>query len=115
LTKHQPTESEADALHGYATLEKYVTNVETVQCPKHGEHSIELDCAPGGIRPWHLIEGVLADTGLEKDVDTSPGAFFGMRAWVFKVTCDKWDEVQKVTKPRITALYNSGTIRYGSW
>lgn len=79
--------------------------------------SIELDCPPGGIRPWDLIEGVVAGTGLElTEADLEPGAMFGHREWLFDVDRDKWiNDIQPVIKPRIEALYHSGTIRYGSW
>jgi hypothetical protein len=80
--------------------------------------SIELDCPPGGIRPWDLIAGVVKDTILEplKEADLEPGAMFGHREWLFDVPRDVWvAEVQPVIKPRIEALYNTGVIRYGSW
>ena len=79
--------------------------------------SIELDCPPGGIRPWDLIEGVVKDTGLELTAaDLEPGAMFGHREWLFDVDRDKWiNDIQPVIKPRIEALYHAGVIRYGSW
>ena len=79
--------------------------------------SIELDCPPGGIRPWHLIEGVVEGTGLKlTKADLEPGAMFGHREWLFDVPRDKWvAEIQPVIKPRIEALYRDGVIRYGSW
>jgi hypothetical protein len=77
--------------------------------------TIELDCPPGGIRPWDLIEGVIEGTGLTIPT-TQPSAFFGCAEWSFDVPRDKWEaEIQPVIKPRIEALYHSGTIRYGSW
>jgi len=80
--------------------------------------SIELDCPPGGVRPWDLIESVVKDTILEplSKADLEPGAMFGHREWLFDVPRDKWvAEVQPIIKPRIEALYHNGTIRYGSW
>jgi hypothetical protein len=81
--------------------------------------TIELDCPPGGIRPWDLIDGVVKGTIIEPmitDENRDQGAFFGHAEWVFDVPRDKWvAEVQPVIKPRIEALYHSGTIRYGSW
>ncbi len=96
-----------------------MTTEPTVRgCEAHGEHSIELDCQPGWPRPWHLIDGVLEGTGLSTDLNSDakhPTTFFGHATWIFESTCEAWDEVQKITKPRIEALYAKGTIRYGSW
>lgn len=92
--------------------------VNPVACERHGEHSIELDCPPGPTRPWDLIGGVVRGTPLAAIVATMPRphAFFGHARWPFAgFTCDEWDAIAKVTKPRVTRLYNSGTIRFGSW
>lgn len=80
--------------------------------------SIELDCPPGGIRPNDLIEGVLEGSGLTvADFDTSK-PFFGEQVWTLKDDESK-AELFKTAKPmfkeRITALYNEGYIRYGTW
>ena len=76
--------------------------------------TIDLDCAPGGIRPESLINSILEGTGL--DVTDHPVPFFGAVVYSFDVSRSHWVEfVQPIIKPRITALYNSGTIRYGSW
>lgn len=90
---------------------------ESGYCEEHGEHSIELDCAPGATRPWHLIVGVCKGTDLEKFVDDSNvGAFFGHARWPFKgFSCEEWNRIQGVTAPRIRKLYFSGAIRYGTW
>lgn len=79
--------------------------------------SIDLDCAPGPVRPWDLIKGVIAGTILDKpDFDPGHSAFFGASVWTFDVPRDIWvSEVQPVIKPRIEALYHQGTIRYGTW
>jgi hypothetical protein len=76
--------------------------------------SIELDCAPGGIRPGDLIEGVLEGTGLTAKKPVA--MLFGQWTWVFpEVSDEEWKKVQEITKPRIEALYHKGFIRYGSW
>ena len=77
--------------------------------------SIELDCPPGGIRPWDLIEGVCEGTGLE--VTGEPVACtFGESTWWFDVPREEWVErIQPIIKPRIEALYHAGAIRWGSW
>lgn len=79
------------------------------------EQSIELDCPPGSPRPGDLILNVLKGTGLESKIP-EPSMCFGNWKWNFsEVPEEKWVEVKKVIKPRITKLYNSGVIRYGSW
>lgn len=80
--------------------------------------SIDLDCPPGGTRPWDLIQGVVEGTPIVlTDEDKEEGhAFFGARRWEFDIPRDVWErDVQPVIKPRIEALYHSGVIRYGSW
>lgn len=78
------------------------------------EQSIELDCAPGMTRPGDLIKGVIKDTGLEEK--ETVGRLFGNWTWSYQdVPEDEWKAIQPVLKERITALYHSGRIRYGSW
>ena len=78
------------------------------------EQTIELDCAPGAPRPGDLIGGVIEGTGLEARKDVS--RFFGNWIWDYSdVPAEVWKKVQPVLKERITALYNRGAIRYGSW
>lgn len=78
------------------------------------EQSIELDCAPGGIRPGDLIAGVLEGTGIP--VRDPVSKFFGNWVWTFQdVSPERWKEAQAITKPRVEALYHGGLIRYGSW
>lgn len=90
--------------------------VEECRRPKcrHGEHSIELDCAPGNPRPGDLIAGVIEGTGLPlKDTVMK---LFGNWKWNYQeVSCEEWDKIQPIVKQRITKLYESGIIRYGSW
>lgn len=76
--------------------------------------TIELDCPPGGIRPGDLIKGVIAGTGLPHRDDVS--RLFGNWVWDYSdIPADRWKQAQPILKERITALYTSGTIRYGSW
>lgn len=76
--------------------------------------TIELDCAPGGLRPGDLINGVIEGTGLESREPV--GKLFGNWTWDYSdVPAETWKQVQPVLKQRITALYNAGDIRYGSW
>tara|TARA_R110000772_G_scaffold70078_1_gene154383 strand:- start:328 stop:582 length:255 start_codon:yes stop_codon:yes gene_type:complete len=82
------------------------------------QQTIELDCAPGGMRPGDLIEGVLVDTPLkleehfEKDIPKSFGN------WTFIVKeefTDLYLEHTVSIKEKITNLYTSGYVRYASW
>ena len=76
--------------------------------------TIDLDCAPGGVRPGDLIGGVLKGTGLKPGEPIAK--FFGNWTWAFDVPRERWEaKIQPIIKPRIEALYNAGTIRYGSW
>lgn len=76
--------------------------------------TIELDCPPGSPRPGDLIEGVIKDTGLE--LREAVSRFFGNWQWDYSdVSDDIWARAQPVLCERITNLYNSGVIRYGSW
>jgi hypothetical protein len=77
--------------------------------------TIDLDCPPGGIRPGNLIKGVLEGLDIEPiTYDVTP--FFGNAEYAFRVPKDEWvAKYQSTIKERITALYNSGVIRYGSW
>jgi hypothetical protein len=81
------------------------TNIET----------IDLDTPPGGIRPGNLIRGVLEGLNIEPvTYDVTP--FFGNATYEFNIDHDKWvSDYQPTIKQRITTLYNSGVVRYGSW
>lgn len=80
------------------------------------EQSIELDCAPGGIRPGDLIEGVMAGAAVEYDGRSPASMFMGNWKWYFQdIPADKWLEAQPTFRERIIALHNNNTIRYGSW
>lgn len=86
---------------------------------RYKNFSIELDCAPGEIRPWHLIAAVLDETGLsEEDFETGT-PFFGHQTWVLKPGSSEKDslftEKKPIFKERIASLFNEGLIRYGSW
>ncbi|MFI5222767.1 MAG: hypothetical protein ACHQX3_00755 [Nitrospirales bacterium] len=75
--------------------------------------TIDLDCAPGWPRPGDLIAGVIKDTGLPEREPVSK--VFGNWQWDYSDLEVDWAAVQAIIKPRIEALYHSGTIRYGSW
>lgn len=76
--------------------------------------TIELDCEPGYPRPSDLIGDVIKGTGLPTREHVS--ASFGNFTWEYNdIPEEEWLKVKPVLKERITALYNRGTIRYGSW
>lgn len=78
------------------------------------QQTIELDCAPGALRPGDLIEGVIEGTGLPSRKPVV--MLFGNWTWDYSdVDPKEWARVQEITKPRIEALYHRGCIRYGSW
>jgi hypothetical protein len=79
-------------------------------------YTIELDCAPGGIRPNDLLPGVLKDTGITIDPDNTVSRFFGNWKWeVPNEQTQAYEAVRETVKDRIETLYHSGVIRYGSW
>lgn len=76
--------------------------------------TIELDCPPGSPRPGDLIGGVIKGLGLDAKEPCS--MFFGNWIWDYsEIPPNKWEKIQPTLKQRISALYHSGTIRYGSW
>ncbi len=76
--------------------------------------SIELDCAPGYPRPGDLIDGVVE--GLNLAIPKTSSKVFGNWMWKFNdISDERWKEIQPKIKERVTNLYNSGAIRYGSW
>ena len=78
-------------------------------------YCIEIDCPPGTIRPKHLIDGILKDTGITWDTK-HPVPCFGNAVYNFpNVSEETWSRATPIIKDRILKLYNSGAIRYGSW
>jgi len=81
-----------------------------------GKNTIELDCAPGATRPGTLFPGVIEGTNLTTEDFRISGTVFGK--WTFVVNKDKdelFENSKEVFKERVSDLYNSGRIRYGSW
>lgn len=76
--------------------------------------TIELDCAPGSPRPGDLIGGVIKDTPLPLRDPIS--RVFGNWTWDYSdIPSETWEDTRKIIQLRIENLYNSGSIRYGSW
>jgi hypothetical protein len=81
-----------------------------------GSGTIELDCAPGGIRPYHLFPFVIEGTNLTSEDFRIISASFGN--FEFAISKEKeaeFDKNRETFKERVTKLYNNGSIRYGSW
>ena len=79
--------------------------------------TIELDCAPFTPRPSERIGFVLKGSGFKvEDFDTG-NPFFGHQVWTLKDPNRENEFIGKkpLFKERVTELYNSGAIRYGSW
>lgn len=80
------------------------------------EQTIELDCPPMAPRPDSYIGGVIEGTGLEVKEPIVGPASFGNWTWDYsEVSEEEWKAIQPTLKKRISALYHSGAIRYGSW
>ena len=82
------------------------------------EQTIELDCAPGKPRPGDLFPGVLKNTCLQPEDFKCVSKWFGNWTWLLtnEGKSDIFEAVRyTVIKDRVTALYNDGWIRYGSW
>lgn len=78
------------------------------------QQTIELDCPPGNPRPDQLLPMVLEGTGLP--IRERVGAFFGNWTWDYSdIPEEQFKAAKPILKERITQLYNSGAIRYGSW
>lgn len=78
------------------------------------KYTIELDCEPFFPRPGDLLPSVLEGTGLL--LGEPVAKLFGNWTWV--IPADQtalYEENRDLIKARITALYNAGQIRYGSW
>jgi hypothetical protein len=93
-------------------------SLKKVRSTRYGQFSIELDCHPGDPRPKDLIDGVLKGTGLEEDDFETSAPFFGHQTWILKESAKK-EKIFTKSKPlfekRITKLFYSGAIRYGTW
>jgi len=80
------------------------------------KYTIELDCQPGSPRPGDLLPAVLKDTGVTLDPTKPQATFFGNWEWVIPTEQEEaFKAARETIKARITKLYNSGAIRYGSW
>lgn len=75
--------------------------------------TIELDCAPGTPRPDAYIGLVVAGTPLEAKLKEPVSKLFGNWTWAFDIEDSEYPK--EVIKQRVTALYQMGHIRYGSW
>lgn len=77
--------------------------------------TIDLDCAPGPVRPNDLFPQVIQDTGLTEEDFTLDHRFFGNWTWRLLRNEELYRRVQPIIEARIRAMYTTGQIRYGSW
>lgn len=78
--------------------------------------SIELDCPPGNPRPGDLISKIIEGTGLP--IRDPIAKVFGNWTWSYTDVPgieELWPKIKPIIKERVSALYNNGIIRYGSW
>lgn len=91
---------------------------------------IEIDCAPGGIRPQQFFNNIVTKisenskseelTKFSKNlIDFKPvSSRFGCWEWVIQIDnsiSKHFAFIQNIFKEDLTSLYNSGAIRYASW
>ena len=92
---------------------------------------IEIDCAPGALRPDYFFEDICSalkniylkdkKSGIEfiENINKNPiTKLFG--CWKWEINFDKenkehFEIIQEVFKKKLTNYYNKGFIRYGSW
>ena len=80
----------------------------------HQSQQIELDCAPGSVRPGDLLAWVTEGLGLPDKEPVS--RVFGAWRWEYpEVPAAEWAKALPELKKRITALHHNGRIRFGSW
>jgi hypothetical protein len=76
--------------------------------------TIEIDCAPMTARPDTYIAGIIDGLGL--DLRDPVNKLMGNWTWDYSdVPDDHWISIKPTLAERITNLYNTGYIRYGSW
>jgi hypothetical protein len=79
-------------------------------------YSIELDCAPGRVRPGDLLPGVIEGLGLTLNATKPDRMLFGEWTWLIpEDQSERYLSVQPIVKERIEKLYHEGFIRWGSW
>lgn len=80
------------------------------------ELSIELDCAPGGLRPNDLLPCVIEGLGITLDPENTVMRLFGNWKWMIpQEQRIEYLKVRDEVARRIKTMYESGMIRYGSW
>ena len=87
---------------------------------------IEIDCAPGKIRPNHfynLIIECMSQNSNQNIKEWSQNVknlepdlkLIGNWTWNLEIESDIYQEVQTIFKQQLTEFYNQGCIRYASW
>jgi hypothetical protein len=78
--------------------------------------SIEIDCAPGTMRPDGHFSNMCGQLGISEMWFHSPSKFFGNWEWVVKESHrSDYKSKQDQIETYLTALYKNGYIRYASW
>lgn len=75
---------------------------------------IEIDCAPGPVRPDAFYVNTIVGTGLPFREPTCK--VFGCWTWDYSdLPLEVWERVTPILKERLTAFYLKGAIRFASW
>lgn len=78
--------------------------------------SVEIDCAPGTIRPNKLFSHMCDQIGVSEIWFHPPCNFFGNWEWPVKEYYrNDYKSKQDQIETYLTVLYKNGYIRYASW
>lgn len=78
------------------------------------QYTLEIDCAPGHVRPGDLLPQVLKGTGIVLGEPQS--RFFGCWQWVIPPEhVLAYSENRLVIETRLRELYERGAIRFAGW
>lgn len=74
---------------------------------------INIDCAPGSIRPDNILCRAIKETSLLETDFTEVSRCFGN--WTWTIPMDKYMPHQKAIGEKLKAFYEMGAIRYAAW
>lgn len=78
--------------------------------------SIMIDCAPGSVRPQHLMVKMISETKVPFKYKEPAGKLMGEWTWVFdEFSDDEWKVIQKIVGPYLTKCWEEGWLRYAGW
>jgi hypothetical protein len=79
-------------------------------------YTIQIDCAPGTVRPEYHFTALCEKIGMKEDEFELVSKFFGEWTWKVKhEAIEKYKSQQEVVKEFLTNLYKRGDIRFASW